>query len=1047
MQSFLEHIIADFLPKNTDLRSLKDVCFVFPTRRAGIYFRKYLADRFKGRYFWSPYILSIVEFTEQLSERVIPDNVMLTFELYKIYKLYEPTVNFDSFYNWGQLLLRDFDEIDKHLIDAKRLFADLKELRSIEEAFALPDDALVYLKEFWHIFQKEENTDLEKEFIRLWQILGQVYSDFRTVLQQNNAAYEGLAQQIIVDQLREKHYEIPFKHVVFAGFNALTVAEQEIMDILADSDRASVYWDSDVYYMHPETIEREGQKALIVPNRQEAGKFLRTYYEKYRSHRAHNWGAQTDMQQSTKHVRIVGVPLKVGQAKYVGSLLQEAVKNEDLKADNTAVVMGDESLLFPMLYALPPAVETVNLTMGYPLKDNPIFQLLDWVMQLHKTKVVRNPPANPKANDNPTKVSKDEPQYLFYNKTVLQILNNPYIKPYNREKIEDYMSYSARENKVYVYAANLRERFAHRIFDVLFASVNDFQDLAALYNDLLTVLFNQIKAQHNITTDENLKIDETPPTSAHPLANDSDESLPISPADITAENDTKPAIPIELEFIYHTLLQLRKLTATLKKYRHAVSPDTYWKLLRDVITSVKLPFTGEPIRGLQIMGFLEARLLDFKNLYIMGMNEGIIPPSRPFVTFIPFNLRRAFNLPTFIDQDSIYAYHFYRLLQRADNVWLLYNTELGNIGGGEKSRFLLQIEYELAATNMAEKIVLSNQIAGSPVRNYPFRQTPLKVAKEGDVAAGLNYYLADPLRPETEPSGRLTPTHLSTYITCPIQFYYKHIARLRELEQIEEAVDSRIFGDVLHKTMEFLYSDYGRRSIQAEDIDQILNNTALIERKINSAFRANKFEVPKEGKNLLLKKVLQRLIIKILETDRADTPFQIQGLEVDKYIADIELPNGLIIGLAGTIDRIDEVTDALSGEKILRILDYKTGKITIINNEKMMGNNFTAYFDKYFTNSDYKAGFQTYMYAYLYWRHSGKKNIRLKAGFYALKEINNGIKYLRKGGIIDENLLLAFEAKLIDLLSSLFDYTYPFEQTQNIEKAYEYSPYKDLIQL
>ncbi|MEZ4886715.1 MAG: PD-(D/E)XK nuclease family protein [Chitinophagales bacterium] len=1133
--AFLKYIADNipFNPQTDDLRTLKDHCFVFPTRRAGVYFKKYLTERFPDQFIWSPYVFSIVEFTQFLSDKVILDPVTMVLELYKIYHLYEPETKFDKFYPWGLLLIKDFDEIDKYMVDHKQLFANLRDIRQMDEFFEMEDEQFEFLKQFWNVLNKEQNTDLESEFIRIWEILGDVYEEFKENLLQNNAAYEGMAQREILEKLKNGSLQLPFSRIVFAGFNALSTAEETLFDYLSDKPiDAKIYWDSDAYYMSN--------------SKQEANKFLSRYYQKWKDHPKHDWTQQTDFRLAAKNIHIIGIPLKVGQAKYTGQLLQGLVEEKKLEISESALVLGDESLLFPMLYALPNDIENINITMGYPLKDSPLYRLLETLVQLQKTALVteagsEKPEAGSRDATSNTSTTSTVPKIAFYSKFILQIINNPYIQAFDKEGIKQYTDYIEYNNLIYINSDSILQRLKHPIFRNIFTKASFFLELVEVFNDVLVRLFTRIKEELDKEEDLNSKTEE-----------------------VTEEDKGNSKKAVELEFIYHTLLQLKKLEETLRKYRQTVTNDTFWKLFREVIQTVKLPFTGEPLQGLQIMGFLETRTLDFKNIFALGINEGAIPSSKPHQTFIPFNLRKGFKMPTFLDQDAIYAYHFYHLLQRAENVYLIYNTEIGDFGSGEKSRFLLQIEHELEL--LAPDIKIQKHIIATPLQSGATSKEPLEIAKNEAIMAELNRFIEE--HPEAKEHGlrRFSPSALSTYITCPVQFYFKHIANLYELESVKEDITNLVFGNILHHTIEFTYNDFiyqrirqknlldrnkvlhtlhkqlvvkqfysqvfrsdqlekhkdhlnqiapdldlwltdtlqkinsqerksleqklnqdfkqyhitqqqwkrklqrqAKRSIvrefmhedpnlamlQPEDIKALRLNEKELKRKLDEAFSESNFDSQhlQKGKNLLLQRVIINLVKKILGHDEKDAPFKIVGLESSevKVTLNIGSKTGVDddreVALKGVIDRVDEII-LEDGKPAFRIIDYKTGTVEFVS-ATAYGKPvpIDAYFHKYFDDPKYKAGFQIYLYSYLYWRQErslGVERPRILAGIYSLKEVNKGIRYLRGKKLIDNKFFEAFEVRLKEMLQEIFDEEQDFVQTDK-EDRYKFSPYKRLV--
>ena len=1029
MNPFLQQIVDEIPIDEGNLTALRKLCFVFPSRRAAVYFRKYLADRLVGKYFWSPQIFSIVEFAEHLSDKVFPDTVSLVLELFRIYQQHEPQVKFDEFFPWGQLIIKDFDDVDNYLVNAQSLFSNLKDVREMEKKFALPPEQLQFLKQFWNVLIKPQNSDAEKEFLRIWEVLGKVYPQFKAVLEAKNAAYPGMAMRQIAEQLKTGDLDFPFEKVVFAGFNALAKVEERIISLLADAGKATIYWDVDDYYMSDP--------------KQEAGAFVRRYYERWIKHPAHRWHIRTDLRTSNKNIHLIGVPLRVGQAKYAGAMLQNFVEQNKLIPSQTAVVLGDESLLFPMLYALPDAVNDINVTMGYPLRDSPLYQLLTDITALQKTKIVTQKKrsewqekedaytgeGNKGGNMLAANLPDDAKEKLtaFYGKTIISLINNPFIKEFNEDAVLKYTSYIEKHNIVYVYDRSVISRFEGDagenapitiLIKSIFSNLRNFLDLIDCFQQVLLTLHKNLQTSGDEAKTEN---------------NDQLNQKPDETADTDIEGDANLIIS---EFIYHMLQNLQQLEDILRRYGQGVTMDTFWKLFREVMQSVKLPFTGEPLRGLQIMGFLETRTLDFKNVFALGINEGNVPATKPLQTFIPFHLRKAHGMPVFLDQDAIFAYHFYHILQRAENLYLFYNSEASATGDGEKSRFLLQVERELPLKCPGVKV--QSHIASTPLHSLQVDEKPLQVAKMPEVLQKLNRYLQT-----GEESRSLSPSGLSTYINCPVQFYLKYVAQLRELLTLEEDISPNTFGNILHKTIELLYKPFVKNYISREAIESILKNKSGIKAKLNQAFKEEEFTHHRDGINLLLKRVIERLVTGILRNDAKDAPFRILGLETaaNDYKTQVKIDENRFVNVGGVIDRIDEVS-LPDGSKVVRILDYKTGNVNIASDAAVRKLPIPDYLEMYFGDSKYRAGFQAYLYAWLYWKKHPEA--RIVAGIYALKEVNAGIRHLRKKAILNAEFFEEFERQLQLMLVEIFEEQTPFTKTDD-DKAYEYSAYSGLV--
>lgn len=1032
---FLQEIVNRINVDKSNLSELKDYCFVFPTRRAGMFFCQYLSKRFKNQYIWSPKIFAISDFIAEFSPRAMLDDTTIAFELYKIYSKYEPLVNtkegFDKFYAWGQLLIKDFNEIDTCLVNADKLFSNLKDIKEIEELFSEQDEVLLeVVKQFFRVIKKEHNTELEDNFIKIWEIMGKLYfelqENFKRSPELANAqnsrvhaqtGYEGMMEQELATLIANNKIEIPYKHLVFAGFNAISAAQEKIFFYLVEHHNAEMVWDADIYYLNN--------------NIQESGTFIRKYYHLYQNHPRHHWlisdFANIKNSENTKktiQINIVGVPLKVGQAKFVGQNLLNLMQSNTFEQEKTAIILGDEALLMPMLHALPSNKShsnnslKVNVTMGYALKNTLLYQLLDTIIQLHLN------------------ASENNEKPLFNTKFVLQILNNPFIKQLEPSEIEKYTQYVHKNNLTKVYGDVIQKRLPFKIIQQIFSKNANFLDLIESFKQILWILHTQLKNKSENIENEDIKLEET----EEPSETYSDDS----------------ALNLELEFIYQLLKHVNQLHDILQHYRQQIQLSTFAQLFKEVIYSAKMPFSGEPLQGLQIMGFLETRTLDFENIYLLSCNEDIIPNAKPHHTFIPFHLRKGFKMRTFLDQEDIYGYHFYRLLQRSKNVYLIYDTEMGELSSGEKSRFLWQLERELPL--ISNKVTINTQLISTPVVQYP-KIKHLKVPKNDFIMQKLQKYV---FNTPTSNSKYLSATALNAYMECPIKFYAQYIAELYEQDEITDKVTHAMIGNLLHKTLELIYTPFISKLINHKQIEELINSKNIA-KHFNQAFKyliANaKTEVEnenyeskdfidlsnnffEEGENYLIKQAIIKLVEQILQNDLKSAPFTIVSLESSAYKLLMEIDGNLKIGVKGIIDRIDKVI--INNKEVYRIIDYKTGKVKIKDSESVLSESMDAYLSKYFDNTAYKAGFQAYLYAFLFKKKYPNREVQV--GLYAVKEMNKkGISFLRKGEIISNELLLTFENKLTSLLSEIFDPNTPFTQTDK-EQNYTYSPYINFVE-
>ncbi|MEL7530702.1 MAG: PD-(D/E)XK nuclease family protein, partial [Bacteroidota bacterium] len=757
MNTFLQQIVTDL--KKEFAGDISQVCIVVPTRRAVVFLREALAEAYQQT-IWAPRMLSIQDFVRQQFDWQFPDMLPLVFELYAVYmkrlreedpEWFEP---FERFYPWGEMLVKDFDEVDKYCVDAQQLFTNVKDLKEIELFFNLPEgeEYQQALKRFWNTLRANDEgpTETQEKFLKIWQTLYDVYAGFKAALTDKGIGYDGMAYLNIVEQLKTDPAALKLEHkkIVFVGFNALSKAEEEIMASLLASKQAIVYWDVDWAYYTPPG-ERPHKEAHLTG--EEPAKFIQEYHKKWRDK---NWDTRLilhDMRQEPKDIYHTGVPLQVGQSQYLGNLLREE-EIEKLRGRETAIVLADENLLFPTLYAMPSEVERLNITMGFPLRQTHIFTLLMVV-----TRLLRN-------------LRWQNGQVAFSHREVQDILNNPYIKAENAQVSEEILKEVRRSNLIYVPLLRLEQYQLGPLLSHLFHppelnTEQPLEDLKPLNLYLQTVFLS--------------------------LLEDARERKAV----------------LEAEYIYHFHTQFNQLQDILDQYPVPIRLRGFVNLFREVMQRVRIPFEGEPLVGLQIMGFLETRVLDFKRVYILGANEGNLPDTSSGNSFIPYNLRKAFGLPTFEEKDAIYAYHFYRLLQRTEEIHLIYNTVVHDSSGGgskELSRFIRQIRHFFPKQH--ERLRVHERIVSTPAA---YGESPvINVANQAETKAILHHRYIAP-----ESKGYFSATALNTYLGCPLRYYFRYVAQVKEADEVEETMEANTFGSVLHNALEYVYKDYEGKTI------------------------------------------------------------------------------------------------------------------------------------------------------------------------------------------------------------------------------------------
>ncbi len=927
MPGFIEQLAEEIASNHQD--DLDTLCIVFPTRRAGLFLKKELAKRIE-KPVWSPAILSIQDFIQTLSPYQIPDQITLLFELFSVYQKYLPNESFEQFYAWGLQVLNDFDEIDRSLVSAKHLFKRILEIKEIEHEFQLDAEELQYLEEFWKTLSDKELSPVKNIFLDTWELLNKVYEDFNNSLLLKNQTYEGRAYRLISENIEEYIYKTNFKQVLFAGFYALSRAEENIFSKLAEKGIGKVYLDADDYYLEDKKQEA-GKFFVKLKNLSEPFQWKSNYFETI-----------------PKEITITAVPLQVGQAKAVGNDLKMLFENKENKPDETAIVLADENLLFPLLSSLPNDVEYINVTMGYPLQSTPLFGLMEQLISLNKNR-------------------KKE---VFYHRDVVNILNHPYIRSFDQEKINTWMYEHKKNNWIYITRHHL-ESLDSTVLLKLFNTIEKVEDVFDYFFDILLAIRNNLLK--NKDTSDNL----------------------------------------ETEFIYHFYTQLKRLQDIISNQNVQLNLDSFWKLFKDVVKSSTIPFTGEPLRGLQVMGFLETRTMDFQNVFILSMNEGILPKKVNVSSFIPYNLRKAFGIPTGEDQDAVFAYHFYRLLQRAKNIFLYYNTEVKSITGGEKSRYLLQLEYELAR-KYPHSIHLKKQLLTTDIINV--QPPPIIIPKSEDVMKILDQYLGI----KTDTARQFSASALSSYIACSLRFYFHYIAGLKEQEEVEDDMEAATFGSIFHYVMQHIYEK--DREYHAEDFEELKKN---VTRLTDEAIQAEYTDVKDlAGRNILLRNVLLELVNRVLEEDQRNTPFIIRGLE-DELHSVLQMDEERQVNFKGIIDRVEEK------DSNYRIIDYKTGKVDLKDAE----------ITDIFIDPKHKFVFQTFFYAWLF--HQKLFGETIMTGIYPLRQLSDGILWLNKGSVISNEEINFFEDELKSLINSIFNTELPFVQTEDEEQC-KYCPYKGI---
>jgi len=924
--SFIDQLIEEI--KTLPVKDYNRLQVIFPTRRACVIF-KYKFIKHFDKTTWLPSVCSIEDFILNQSEYTLADDAVLILELFEVFKELFPEMTFDEFYSWGNVLLNDFDEMDSNLVDHRKLFATFQNIADIDEQFDYDEEQKSWMKDFWNSLfgtDSDNENDIRQQFKNNWQHIPFIYESFRKRLLDKKLTYRGLTYRLISTE-KEKIDDGNFDHFVFAGLYALSKSEERIIDDLLLKRKASLYWDTDSYY--------------IKNTLHEAGEYIRNNFlitDKYK------WNSNY-FETGTKKITVYKAVQNIAQAKQVGVLIDELISQQKFDAASTAIVLADEQMLLPVLNSLPASLTDVNITMGYPVKQTSLFSFIKFYIDLIQSQ---------KQSGKHTLFSK------FYFR---QWMHHAFVRNYFEKLFDDFEEAVENMFAGYVSIQTLQKNYHNELFDLLASSRND------VLKNIRCMLECVVEINHGSLN----RIEQE-----------------------------------ACKFFIKTIDQLKAVTEIYKSENDKSFELT---VLKDMIKNLRIPFSGEPVKGLQIMGFLETRLLDFDTIFILSVNEGFLPAQKSNKTYIPYSLRKAFGLQTHEHQDSISAYHFYRLMQRASKINLFYNAHPGKTGGGEPSRFLMQMDYELKSY---PDISITHKPVYIPVVTHPEKE--ISIEKKGDVEK----LLLNLLKTDDENSFAFSPTSLLTYLTCKLKFYFRYIAKIKETESFDDKIEGALFGLILHTTMELLYKD--KIEIKADVIDKLLK---IAEEKTIEAMHL-KFPQSQnglEGKNILMKNILVELVKRILNHDKKLTPFKIENVEL-VVEADLLLDKTGKVKIKGTIDRLESAHD------YLRIVDYKTGKTKKISERKDL-------MTQLFSDVEHKETFQLFVYGLLLSKKFADKKI--KAAYYALKQLNNGMIELNETGF-SESELGTFEQSLKATLAELFDISIPFSQTEDAARC-TYCPY------
>ena len=838
MESFLKLVAAD-LYKHTE-GNLAHTAVVFPNKRAGLFFNEYLAQESESP-IWSPAYVSISELFRSLSPWEVGDPVKLVCELYKIFRREtQSTETLDDFYFWGEMLISDFDDADKNKVDTDKLFSNLQDLRNIMDDYTFIDDEQEEaIRQFFQNFSIERRTALKERFISLWDVLGNIYKGFRESLASQNIAYEGMMYRHVIEHLDVD--KLPYEKYVFVGFNVLNKVEHTLFTQLKDAGKAVFYWDYDEFYM------KENRQAVT----HEAGEFIRRNLRDFPSPLS---GELFKNLSKPKEVHYIASSTENAQARYLPQWIRNNLTTPEKE---TAVVLCNEALLQPVLHSLPAEVKHVNITMGFPLSQTPVYSFLIALLELHTHGF------NFKSG-----------RYTF--QSVVTLLKHPYTRQLTgqAELLEKELT---RNNRFYPLPGELGK------------------------DEFLTRLFTPLSGNLNLC----IRLSET-----------LQQVAGIYQANTSGTEDTDAFNQLYRESLFKAYTTINRFRTLIEEDELTVQSETFRRLLVKILSTTNIPFHGEPAIGMQVMGVLETRNLDFRHLVLLSVNEGQLPKSGGDSSFIPYNLRKAFGMTTIEHKIAVYAYYFYRLLQRAERITLIYNTSSDGLNRGEWSRFMLQFLIEWPHPITRQFLEAGQSPQGT---------SPITVEKTPDVMRRMQS-LFDV---RANPKAKFSPSALNYYLDCPLKFYYRYVAGLSAPDEVSAEIDSATFGSIFHYAAEHIYKDLTTHGkvINKEALETLLRNEVKLQDYVDTAFKKLFFNVPQNekpeynGVQLINSAVIARYLKQLLQNDLRYAPFTFiaSEMEVDEPI-DIQTPKGVIKSrIGGIIDRMD------SKDGTLRIVDYKTG--------------------------------------------------------------------------------------------------------------------------
>lgn len=899
MSTFIQEVVRDLNAQNINFANL---VFILPSKRAGAFLQNAIASELT-KTIYSPDIYSIEEFVEHISGLQLIPTIELIFKFYEIYLEHTPLLeqeSFNNFITWAQTVLDDLNEIDRHLLDPSSIFDYLKNIQELNH------------------WSNTAPTDLIKRYLFFWEKLPLYYYSLKENLLSQNEGYQGLLYKKASDEIEFYIQNNKSKHHVFLGFNALNTSEENIIQALLADTKGHIYWDAETSFMNPENHN--------------ASLFLKKHKEKWRHFVNHDFKWESNNYPEKKKITTTSVQHDIDQVKYVAHILKSLDKETLSK---TAVVLGDEGIIIPLLNSLPNNIQEVNITMGIPLNQTPIATFFESLFSLQLG-----------ASDKG-----------YYYKNVLDIITHPLsVKLFHSSEMDSLSHNIITNNIIYVKAESI-VKSSNPIIAASFSTWSN-EDIKSPIQAALKIINYLLK---------------------------------------TISYKTDSLLIAYLERFRNVYTQLDLLCSS---YSYIKEIKTLHRFYKDIVSKETVDVKGSPYKGLQIMGMLESRLLDFENVIITSVNEGVLPSGKSSNSFLPYDLKLHYGLPTYTEKDAVYTYHFYRLLHRAQNVDLIYTTTASGLGAAEKSRLLLQLETE----GIHE---IKHQIATPEILPSSYKE--ITIHKTSSVQEKIKCFLQ---------SG-ISPSAIGTYLRNPLDFYYQYILGVPRQDSLEETIAANTMGTIIHNVLEALYTPHINKKITKSDLEKMAKT---YRQHVDIEFQSSRIKGFNTGKNRIIYEVICRFIENFVKSEIRDinngAVLHIKSLEnklkTTLTVASLPYP----VTLKGTVDRVDHYNNQL------RIIDYKTGTVNPGDLK------IKEWQDLLQAEGKYEKAFQVLLYTYMI-TTSQSTTLPAQAGIISTKKIKNGFMPFTfvKDQLITQDTLTSFETILLQLLQEIINPEIPFRDS------------------